>query len=270
MKKIKWWRFRQTLKEGLSTSREIMKEGNSHQTRLFLYFDIILTYLKYYVRSAQYKDNKIWALSKDERKNKLKEIGKENLEKDKWVQAYYDNWNFLNKWSGFNWQRSPLMVAKRNAAYTKQYNLGEGVAIQYGVTFIREHQSNQKLHVGKKVLFARNVDIDYTGGLEIGNGVEFAEGVKVLTHNHDFFGMVDDQIITQKNVRAYPTPLVIEDNVFIGAHCLIMPGVSKIGKNSMIAPGSVVLEEIPANTIWSGNPAKKVGKLPRVYYRYKE
>jgi maltose O-acetyltransferase len=54
--------------------------------------------------------------------------------------------------------------------------------------------------------------------------------------------------------------VVIEDNVFIGARAVILPGVT-IGKNAIIGAGSVVSKNIPANTVWVGNPAKYVCTL---------
>ena len=55
-------------------------------------------------------------------------------------------------------------------------------------------------------------------------------------------------------------PVVIENNVFIGAHCIILKGVS-IGENSIIGAGSVVTKNVPANQIWAGNPAKFIRKI---------
>lgn len=49
-------------------------------------------------------------------------------------------------------------------------------------------------------------------------------------------------------------PVVIGDNVFIGAHSTILKGVI-IGDNSIIGACSVVSKNIPANEIWAGNPA---------------
>ena len=49
-------------------------------------------------------------------------------------------------------------------------------------------------------------------------------------------------------------PVVIGDNVFIGAHSTILKGVT-IGDNSIIGACSVVSKDIPANEIWAGNPA---------------
>lgn len=55
-------------------------------------------------------------------------------------------------------------------------------------------------------------------------------------------------------------PIVIKDNVFIGAYSIILKGVT-IGKNSIVAAGSVVINSIPDNEIWGGNPAKFIKKI---------
>ena len=49
--------------------------------------------------------------------------------------------------------------------------------------------------------------------------------------------------------------VIIEENVFIGANCTILKGIT-IGKNSVIGACSVVTKTIPPNEIWAGNPAK--------------
>lgn len=52
-------------------------------------------------------------------------------------------------------------------------------------------------------------------------------------------------------------PIVIEDDVFIGMNCIILKGVT-IGARSIIAAGSVVTKNIPADCIAAGNPAKVI------------
>ena len=55
-------------------------------------------------------------------------------------------------------------------------------------------------------------------------------------------------------------PITIEDDVFIGARCIINKGVT-IGARSIIAAGSVVACNIPSDQIWGGNPAKFIKEL---------
>ena len=57
-----------------------------------------------------------------------------------------------------------------------------------------------------------------------------------------------------------PEAIVIEDNVFIGADCIIRKGVT-IGKNSVVGMRSMVLHDIPANCVAVGNPAKVIKEI---------
>ena len=52
-------------------------------------------------------------------------------------------------------------------------------------------------------------------------------------------------------------PVIIEDEVLIGANAVILEGV-KIGKGAVVAAGSVVTEEVPAGVVVAGSPAKVV------------
>lgn len=51
--------------------------------------------------------------------------------------------------------------------------------------------------------------------------------------------------------------VIIEDNVWIGAHTIILKGVH-IGKGAVIGAGSVVTKDVPPLTIYAGNPAKYI------------
>ncbi len=51
------------------------------------------------------------------------------------------------------------------------------------------------------------------------------------------------------------TPVVIEDDVVIGANCVILEGV-KVGKGAVVAAGSVVTKDVEPNTVVAGSPAK--------------
>ena len=51
--------------------------------------------------------------------------------------------------------------------------------------------------------------------------------------------------------------VIIGDNVFIGAHSIILPNV-KIGDNAIIGANSVVTKDVERNTVVAGNPAIKI------------
>lgn len=57
-------------------------------------------------------------------------------------------------------------------------------------------------------------------------------------------------------------PIVIEDNVWIGEHAIVHPGV-RIGRDSVIASGAVVTTDVPPGTLVAGNPGRRVGTVYR-------
>ena len=77
--------------------------------------------------------------------------------------------------------------------------------------------------------------------------------VNLVTLNHD--------LSAGGNRKAtYCKPIVIEDNVWIGIDATILPGVT-LGRNCVVAAGSVVTKDVPANMIAAGNPAKIVKQI---------
>ena len=57
--------------------------------------------------------------------------------------------------------------------------------------------------------------------------------------------------------RTYARPIEIENNVWIGGGCILLPGVT-IGENSVIGAGSVVTRPIPPNCVAVGNPCRVI------------
>ena len=54
---------------------------------------------------------------------------------------------------------------------------------------------------------------------------------------------------------ASATPVIIEDDVFIGANAVVIEGV-RVGQGAVVAAGSVVIADVPANAVVAGVPAK--------------
>jgi len=96
--------------------------------------------------------------------------------------------------------------------------------------------------------------------IKIGHHVTIAQGVKFITHDGGawiFRGEFPD-------IQVFG-PIIIEDNCVIGQNAILFPNI-RIGKNSIVSAGSVVITDIPANTIAMGVPARPFGSIEK----YKE
>ena len=91
----------------------------------------------------------------------------------------------------------------------------------------------------------------------IGTNVMFAPGVHIYTANHP--------VNAKERISGIESsePVIIGDNVWIGGRSVVCPGV-KIGNNTTIGAGSVVVKDIPANVVAAGSPCKVLKKLNQV------
>ena len=139
-----------------------------------------------------------------------------------------------------------------NGAIPDINNLGN---IQLGEACIfRSYRLTQRLSVwkgasltiGKQCFFNDAVTLCATVKISIGDYVKIGDQVHI--YDSDFHQVTADQDVFQK-------PVVIGNNVWLGAKSMILAG-STIGDNSVIAAGSIVKGEIPANCVAAGTPAK--------------
>ena len=75
-----------------------------------------------------------------------------------------------------------------------------------------------------------------------------------------YFHPIDPLNRRDSSEKINTAPVIIEDNVFLGMNVIVLKGV-KIGKNSIIAAGSIVTREIEENCIAAGIPARKIKNL---------
>ena len=92
--------------------------------------------------------------------------------------------------------------------------------------------------------------IQGTNGIELGDNVQLAPGVQIISANHDHNDY--DKVLPSK-------PVKIGSNSWVGSNAVILPGV-EIGENVTIGAGSIVTKDIPANTVAVGNPCKVIKK----------
>lgn len=94
------------------------------------------------------------------------------------------------------------------------------------------------------------------GPVTIGSHVNLAQGITITALNHNFEDKsqrIDDQGVST-------SPVVIGDDIWIGANAVILPGVS-IGHHSVVAAGAVVTKDVPPHSLVAGVPAKIIKKI---------
>ena len=94
------------------------------------------------------------------------------------------------------------------------------------------------------------------GPVTIGSHVNLAQGITVTALNHNFED--SDKRIDEQGVST--TPVIIEDDIWIGANAVILPGVT-IGNHSVVAAGAVVTKNVPPHSLVAGVPAKIIKQI---------
>ena len=94
------------------------------------------------------------------------------------------------------------------------------------------------------------------GPVKIGHHVNLAQGITVTALNHNFDDTnkrIDEQGVSTNAVT-------IEDDVWIGANAVILPGVT-IGNHCVVAAGAVVTKDVPPHSLVAGVPAKVIKQI---------
>ena len=101
--------------------------------------------------------------------------------------------------------------------------------------------------------------------IEIGNNVEITANIVILTHGYDWcvFHHKDGEVLGSVG------KVKINDNVFIGLGCTILPG-TEIGENTIIGAASVVKGNLIPNSVYAGVPAKRICSLEEYYEKRKK
>ena len=131
-----------------------------------------------------------------------------------------------------------------------------------GIDVIRSKiyvKSQAKLYIGNYSGMTSTV-ILCTNQITIGSYVNIGGGCMIMDSNFHSLNWEDRENRKVDIERAKSKSVTIEDYVFIGARCVICKGVT-IGARSIIAAGSVVVCDIPADCIAGGNPCKVIKRL---------
>ena len=166
---------------------------------------------------------------------------------------------------------------KEKVKYNKT-KIGNGAIIRSGTVIYYGNQIGNNFQTGHNVLIRQNNKIG--NNISVGSGSEIGFGTLIEDYARIHSGVfIPEFTILRKSCwigpnvaitnSKYPAskhskeslqPVEIGDKAKIGANSTVLPGV-RIGKNSLIGAGSVITKDVPANSVYAGNPAKFIRSI---------
>ncbi len=180
----------------------------------------------------------------------------------RWRRLVLARWK---RWlGGIEWEGEPSIEVPLRCDGAGKVFLGRSVALGFALA--------PRLADGEVTLQARYPD----SRIGIGSGTHLSNNVTVIAVTSVTIGrdcLVGDQVVifdsdfhhldpVTRNAPNPPTlPVTVGDRVWIGSRAMLLKGV-RVGDNSVIAAGAVVVADVPANSIVGGVPARVIGTVP--------
>jgi len=138
-------------------------------------------------------------------------------------------------------------------------SVGPGTEIQRHcfIWIDADEKREPRLQIGSRVFLGQGTHLSVMRSMSIGDNCLIGAYSYLLTNNHRF----DVRTIPIRDQGYTTKPLVLAEDVWIGAHSVIMPGVT-IGRGAIIGAASVLTKDVGEYEIWAGIPAKKMGDRP--------
>lgn len=158
----------------------------------------------------------------------------------------------------------PLETAEKSPALMKKMfaEVGEDCYIERP---LYASWGGKHVHLGKSIYINFHMTFVDDGEIFIDDYCMFGPNVTIVTAGHTV------EPTLRREVYQYNLPVHIQENVWVGAGVIILPGVT-IGANSVIGAGSIVTKDIPANVVAVGNPCRvlrAINERDREFY-YKD
>jgi acetyltransferase-like isoleucine patch superfamily enzyme len=134
-----------------------------------------------------------------------------------------------------------------------KFGIGSFVERECTIWCASEADSEPSLIAGSNVFIGRNTYLGAWVPISIGSDTLIGAYCYIISGNHRF-GAPDLPVCMQGYEGA---PITIGRNVWLGAHVIVLPGVT-IGDNAVVGAGSVVTASIPEAEIWAGVPARRI------------
>lgn len=248
-------RFYHVLKYGWRHSKAIAdNEQYNFWIQLHVFVDIIYCYFRYSLWSNEYIEECFHKLSLQQREC----IGNKYLIKKRntldWEKDFKSTRKFLLKYTSRKYEL-PAFREERKRAYQRFYGIGDGLCIEHNVELTRSHYLDGTIKIGKNVLLAKNVFIDYSGHVEIDDNVKLANGVIIESHYRDIEAYEQGRDV---NIQ---TNIHICEGAYIGSRAIILSSCHYIGKHARIGANAVVTKDVPDYALVAGVPAKVIKML---------
>ncbi|MFH1701758.1 MAG: DapH/DapD/GlmU-related protein [Candidatus Zixiibacteriota bacterium] len=148
-------------------------------------------------------------------------------------------------------------------------SVGDSVKISGNATFIVSYKvnDNPEIIIGNNVYIGYATVFSSAEKITIGNRVLIAMGAQFYDNNNhplDPQARLENKPVEKENIA----PVIIEDDVWIGANAVILKGVT-VGRGSVVALNSVVSKDVHPMSIVAGNPAKVVRKIESISDEFK-
>jgi acetyltransferase-like isoleucine patch superfamily enzyme len=141
--------------------------------------------------------------------------------------------------------------ALRLAVYRRYFDIGAQSSVLLGLHLY----DTKRLIIGHNSTISQQCVFDNRAGIRIGNNVSIGPYVQIWSGGHD---INDPQFTSTGGV------IVIDDYTFIAAGAIIVSPMGgrtlTIGEGAVVAPGAVVVRDVPPYAVMAGNPARKLAQ----------
>src|SRR5262245_61161777 len=137
-----------------------------------------------------------------------------------------------------------------------KFGSGSAVERQCTIWCAAEIDSEPSLTLGANVFVGTNTYLGAWKPIRIGDDTLIGAYCYIISGNHRF--AAPDLPVRMQGYEG--APITIGRNVWLGAHVIVLPGVT-IGDNAVVGAGSVVAGSIPEAEIWAGVPARRIRSI---------
>ncbi len=134
------------------------------------------------------------------------------------------------------------------------FDIHKGVILLDLPTIVGSGRIDRRLSIGASTFVNADCFFDLAAGITIGKHVSFGPGVMLITGAHQ----IGPSARRAGNVT--PMPIRVGDGAWLGARCIVLPGIS-IGAGAIVAAGAVVTKDVEPDTIVGGVPAVVIRSL---------